>query len=455
MIRNIIKRVLLIFAGIFLSLILLECGLRLAGFASFQYQRYKNNKVLRQKKQYTIMCLGESTTAGQYPIWLQEILNKKYPNKFSVIDCGIAATNLQNILKLLEDNINKYKPNIAICMMGLNNGLTQKRDDIGNIEYIKQSNNINLKIYKLYLLIKQHLKTLIQKEKTVFAEINFKDNNALFEYIIHLKESGKVKEAEKVLKQILKDDLNNETAYVELAILYSDFLYKPVIAYKMAKKGLDKNFSFKKEWYYKIIFQNKQNINELKYYINKMIKEDLYIFNLDIKYFLYGYIKDFVTEEQRQIILETIINNDNSDSREYGLMAIENMSKKEYEKAYEYFNKAEENRLNFPNIETYNLYKLIIKKMIDKNIKVICMQYPVRSIKSLQEQLKEEQYYKELTFISNEKIFKDALMEKKYYEIFVDQFAGDFGHCTNLGNTMIAENIVKTLENMLNLKLNT
>ena len=68
MIRNIIKRVLLIFVCIFLSLILLECGLRLAGFASFQYQRYKNNKVLRQKKQYTIMCLGESTTAGQYPI---------------------------------------------------------------------------------------------------------------------------------------------------------------------------------------------------------------------------------------------------------------------------------------------------------------------------------------------------------------------------------------------------
>ena len=68
--------------------------------------------------------------------------------------------------------------------------------------------------------------------------------------------------------------------------------------------------------------------------------------------------------------------------------------------------------------------------------------------------MKEEQYYKELTFISNEKIFKDALMEKKYDEIFEDQFAGDSGHCTKLGNTMIAKNIVKTLEKMLNLKLN-
>ena len=97
----------------------MECGLRLAGFAISSYQRYKNDKVLRGKKQYTIMCLGESTTAGQYPIWLQEILNKKYPNKFSIIDCGVVSTNLQNILKSLEDNINKYKPNIAICMIFL------------------------------------------------------------------------------------------------------------------------------------------------------------------------------------------------------------------------------------------------------------------------------------------------------------------------------------------------
>ena len=45
-------------------------------------------------------------------------------------------------------------------------------------------------------------------------------------------------------------------------------------------------------------------------------------------------------------------------------------------------------------------------------------------------------------------------MKKKYGEIFSDQFAGDFGHCTNLGNTMIAENIVKTLENILYLRGN-
>ena len=82
------------------------------------------------------------------------------------------------------------------------------------------------------------------------------------------------------------------------------------------------------------------------------------------------------------------------------------------------------------------------------------MQYPVRSILPLQEQLKNEPYYDKITFISNEKLFKDALMKKNYDDLFIDQFAMDFGHCSDLGNTMIAENIVNTLEKILNLKQN-
>ena len=80
------------------------------------------------------------------------------------------------------------------------------------------------------------------------------------------------------------------------------------------------------------------------------------------------------------------------------------------------------------------------------------MQYPVRSIKPLQEQLKNEPYYDKITFISNEQLFKNALMKKSYNDLFIDQFAGDFGHCTKLGNTIIVKNVVNTLEKILNLK---
>ena len=42
-------------------------------------------------------------------------------------------------------------------------------------------------------------------------------------------------------------------------------------------------------------------------------------------------------------------------------------------------------------------------------------------------------------------------MQQKYEDLFIDQYGGDFGHCTDLGNTLIAENAVNTLEKILNL----
>ena len=109
MFKLFLKKFVLILFGI--SLIFLECGLRIVSFTLSSYQQYKNNKVLKNKSQYTIMCLGESTTIRQYPVQLQQILNEKYPDKFSVIDCGIPGANLEIILDALDRNINKYKPN--------------------------------------------------------------------------------------------------------------------------------------------------------------------------------------------------------------------------------------------------------------------------------------------------------------------------------------------------------
>ena len=441
-----IKRFLLIIIGIFLSLVFLECGLRFTGWTISSYQQYKNNKALRNKSQYTIICLGESTTAGQYPVQLQQILDKKYLNKFSVIDCGIPATRLEYILNLLDVDLNKYKPDIAICMMGINNGFVEYKQttDIKNIEYIKKSKNVNLKIYNLCLLIKNHIVNLLKKE--VFANINTK-NQDMYKCAIELKEKGKFKEAIIIFEKLLKKQ-NDQKTYVWLMETYLELKdYKK--CYEMAVSALKTNWD-KTEFYYMLFLITKNNnLDEFKFYINKAITEDINIFKSYKKYWIYTQIKNFVTDEQKNLIYNVMF--DNSDTQ-YAVLAIESMEQKDYQEAEKYFNKAEEIRLNFPNTETYDLYKLIIKKLIDNNIKVICMQYPVRSIIPLEEQLKKESYYDKLVCVSNEKLFKKALMKKNYDEIFEDQFAGDFGHCTDLGNTMIAENIINSLERMLNLK---
>ena len=377
-------------------------------------QKYHNNKIINKKVQYKGICLGESTTAGQYPIQLQQLLDTKYPNMFSIIDCGVQGANLKDIIESLDDNINKYKPNIAICM-------------IGDIEHF----------------------SILQKLNKVYD-----DDNSSFDLFFKLQNDGKFKEAEEILKKILINRPNDENAFLYLTTLYYNYLNEKKIGYNMAIEGINKKF-INKESFYKIIFEycNVNNMtDELKYYINKAINEDISIFSNDLKYFLYDIAKNYITKEQQKKILEVMLNNDDLS---FSFLAIEKLKQKDYIQAEKYFNKAEKIRLETPNIETYDLYRIMVKKLIDNNIKVICMQYPVRSIKPLKEQLKNEPYYDKLTFISNEKIFKDALKEKDFYELFDDQIGGDFGHCTDLGNTMIAENIVNTLENILNLQLSS
>ena len=439
--KHFIKKLSLLIIGIILSLVILELSLRFAGFAMSSYQQYKNNKALKNKSQYTIMCLGESTTFGQYPVQLQELLNNKYPNKFSVIDCGVPATNLETIYSLTENNINNYKPDIAICILGINNGFIAYNHETKSI-----NRNSNLKIYKLITLIYSHLKNLFE-EKYVFANETAQENDINLA-IIKFKERD-LETAEKIFSNILKTDNNNADVYFYLIDMYYYNLNNKEKAYNLALDAINKNFQKNRTYFYMTAIKYCiaiNDTNEIKSLINRLIyKEDYQVLNSDI----YRLMENFLTKEEKELLIKRF-----SEQNDFRFLAINAIEQKDYKKAEEYFNIQEEIRLNSPNLETYKLYKLIIKKLIDNNIKVICMQYPVRSILPLQEQLKNEPYYDRITFISNEKLFKDALMNNKFSDLFVDQFAGDFGHCTDLGNEMIAENIVNTLENMLNLKQN-
>ena len=68
-------KITLIVFGISLFVILLEVGLGIGGFILLSLQEYRNLQSMKHKDTYRIMCLGESTTQGQYPRLLEEILN--------------------------------------------------------------------------------------------------------------------------------------------------------------------------------------------------------------------------------------------------------------------------------------------------------------------------------------------------------------------------------------------
>jgi tetratricopeptide (TPR) repeat protein len=114
----------LIIFGIFLSVVFLEVALRMAG-AVFLYLQERDNHLSFDHNEYRILCLGESTTAlggeDSYPSQLEAMLNAQAGTKrFTVINEGIISTTSNYILEHIEQNLDRYKPQMAIVMMGIN-----------------------------------------------------------------------------------------------------------------------------------------------------------------------------------------------------------------------------------------------------------------------------------------------------------------------------------------------
>jgi len=92
---------------------------------------------------------------------------------------------------------------------------------------------------------------------------------------------------------------------------------------------------------------------------------------------------------------------------------------------------------------TANNYQKL-KAILDKRgIIYVCVQYPMRNIESLKKIFQGND--KGIIFVDNEKVFKDEVAKYGRQDYFKDTFGGDFGHCTEKGNRLLAENIAKVI----------
>jgi len=74
-----------------------------------------------------VLCLGDSYTYGvgapsgaSYPCQLEKLLNDKSTKKYRVINGGIPGCNSGQLLRHLRENLDKYRPDIVLVLIGLN-----------------------------------------------------------------------------------------------------------------------------------------------------------------------------------------------------------------------------------------------------------------------------------------------------------------------------------------------
>jgi tetratricopeptide (TPR) repeat protein len=389
------EKIALILFGVLLALLFLELGLRFGSFIlNSDYK--KNSRItanaINDQKTYKILCLGESTTASQSSSWtsqLYELINEKSNHiNFVIFNEAKLGTNSALLLSSLKENLEKYKPDMVIAMMGINDAF------VSNLYYDRSSRSKSdlflnqIQVYKLGKLIIHHLgnQNFLKDNKKIEKEIY----NAYSEKVNFYINNKKYEDLEITYNELLKINKSDYFVYSRLCQLYID-QEKYAKAEKACKDSLRINPDYE-----------------------DALLELIFIYQIQGK--------------------------------------ISNAEELAYEREMVFFDLREETEQAFENTKYHYLLLYNITK--ERNTKLVVMQYPTRDIQDFKDFFTEEQQ-KDIIFISNKENFEEALNNSEYEEIFRDKFAMGagyhFGHCTEKGNRLIAENVANTLLNYLNI----
>jgi tetratricopeptide (TPR) repeat protein len=469
------RKIALIISGLVLSIIILEIGLRITNGILSASQEYWNRVSLRGKGVYRILCLGESTTARQYPQPLEKILNERNTGiKFKVIDKGVIATNTSGILSQLGKNLDLYRPDMVITMMGYNDKWIMYYKDIpeSNTGLFRYS-----RAYRLFRLMCAYISKKLKKEDVYSLNpgiSNVRFGPAYTELGDNYRQHGDLVNAEKVYKKAIKCNSGDAMAYYGLARIYC---YQG--NWDAGEKAFKKAIELNHQNYAALsrlgeMYRNQLKMSEAEEYLKRAIEANpgnyeaytemgcVYRYRDDLstaeKYFnrarelqpdsewtcaelVQVYKRQNNFKEAENALKRYIADNP---ANEWGYRILESLYKEMgRDGAAEECGRKRKglNKDEYPAaaIRNYNQLKLILD---GKKIRFVCMQYPMRSVEPLKGIFDDPEG---IIFVDNSRVFAEAVKKGGYKAYFNDMFGGDFGHCTDRGNELMAENIAEVI----------
>lgn len=463
------QKITLLMFGCLLSLMLIEVSLRAGSLLMMRFQDYRNARSLARKNTCRVMCLGESTTRGQYPSFLEDRLNQLGAGiTFSVIDKGVAGTNTFEMLDGLMFNLERYRPDIVITMMGVNDF----QQYVSYKSFRPPSRPFFLSRLKTFTFSKFLWLRIRAKAQEVTSKLShqgkdlpnvagcvFSGRNAVLnnrESPDSLKDlstgdlymrrwlfenTGRPSPAEGLLKQAITLNPKNDHLYVALGWIYQKSR-KFAQAIEMIEKACALN-PRNPEAYEVLgwVYQDGGNFIKAeeafkKASVFKPLTSSIHV-ALGWMYRKNGKLSEAEAAFNKAIALNQL------NDRAYGACALlyEEMNRPEAAAAYRL--KANELRLGHFYTITRNNYLRLKAVLAKKGILLVAVQYPMRSIEPLKRIFQGNE--SGIVFVDNEKIFRDAVRENGSNVYFRDMFAGDFGHCTDQGNKLLADNIARVI----------
>ena len=447
--------------GLFLTVLALEVALRLGGFIVLLLQEHRNAAALQQKGAYRILCIGESTTQGQYPPFLERALNSRNLGiRFSVIDRGLDGTNTSILVNRIESDLDTYHPDMVVAMMGINDtGPHMPYEPETSLKIVRLIRT--LRTYKLARIAWLRIASAgahgrparpTPAQETTAQTTNPKNDLAYRNLGWAYRAQGKFADAEAALKKALELDSRNDDIYADLGGIY-DLRHQRAAAAAAYRKALEINP--RNDRAYERLAVDYRLQGRLAEAAAAYVKAlEINPWNRDA-YAGLGWItlwqRGTRSEAQekleksnlQRIVGQAVKDNHTLPDRTYGALATAFTGLGDIGLARRYQQKAEELRLREFDQATADNYHRLHEILERRGVQLVCMQYPMHSAEPLRRlwQGRDDG----VIFVDNEHVFKDAVRRSSLQEYFADMFAGDFGHCTDKGNELLAGNIADVL----------
>ncbi|HNQ49899.1 MAG TPA: tetratricopeptide repeat protein [Candidatus Omnitrophota bacterium] len=502
-----LKKIALVFLGVFFWFVIMEAGMRATGVAMHAIMHSDARHPHDLSGEIRILCIGESTTQNEYPLVLQKILNARMkPLHVRVIDGGLAGCNSAWLLSRLPDYLNKFHPHIVVAMMGVNDDKIDT--DISSLPgnwsgrallYLRVCRLVRIVAFSASRKFKEYVPPafgprgadrLYRIGQRYFRHRRYDDARIYFAraaardpwlYDAHLAEClcyrhlGADSKFEQGMTRIIQRWPERTEAYTHLADHYlctgQDLDAQALLEQLVSDGKGDPSVFCQLGW----AFKNRQiyapalrsfvkavasdPLNPMAYHGFASVYLELGEFDRAVSLFrksveLDPYFNDGLIGcadayigigqyEEAEKMLLKIVKQNPRSNIGYAHLVGLYTVWQKPAEREYYQSIVDTMRSGYYNPVTVRNYGRMRRLVQSRDILLVCVQYPLRSAAYLK-----RLFYPDadgVVFVDNKKIFQDAVAREGYSTYFVDRFAGDFGHLTGKGNNLLAENIADGL----------
>lgn len=400
------QNLLLVLAALLFTLLAIELLLQGAAFV-MRRASPETAEIAAQAagtNRYRILCLGESTTRGYgeipYPTILAEELNARgYGRSFQVVNAGFTSWASSGLIQQLPRLLDRTRPDMVIVMMGVNDQFYFSRADGLAVPVRVEAALLKSRLYKLLRLLVWNLRARLGMD-AIPREAPPREWEALGAFQRRFDEAHA-----RWVKRRLEEP---GTVFAELI--------EAARSLEASRPGSgSETIAVPRE--------------ALRAYYNLYL--DLAQHHLESG------------DGQAAVALyqEAIATHPDAEFFYRGLSGV-------YDEIGEDA-LAEEFRLRAERIAdrqvlavTRQSYRELRRLLDARGIELVAMQYPLRDVRRLRVLLDDAE---DLIYVDNEENFRSAIAADGYDALFIDRFAGDFGHCNERGNRLIVDNLITTV----------